>query len=114
VRTATATRLLLGSAVLARPEGVLDVIGGPDHDDDVVLLVARVLGARLVLQGLADLALGSRVRSVDIAIELTHAVSMLPAAALWPGHRRSALFSAAVATSIGLLDLASARRSKDN
>jgi hypothetical protein len=111
VTGASAARLLLGGALLARPHGVLRVIDGPDRDDDLVQTVARVLGARLVLQGLGDLVLGQRLRKVDLAIECAHAASMLPVAARWPRHRRSALVSAAMATGIGLLDLASARRS---
>jgi hypothetical protein len=111
VRAATLARLLLGTVCLARPAVALEAIGGPDQGDDATELVARVLGGRLVLQGLGDLALGRRLRRADLVIELTHAASMLPAAAAWPRHRRSALASAAVATTIGLLDLVSTPRS---
>ncbi len=112
MRAATTGRLLLGTACLAQPQRVLDVIGGPDCRDDVVRMIARALGARLVLQGLGDLVLGRRVRAADIAIEVTHAASMLPVAARWPEHRHSALVSAAAATCLSLLDLTSARRKR--
>ncbi len=112
MRAATTGRLVLGSVCLAAPQRVLDVIDGPDRHDEVVRMVARALGARLVLQGLGDLALGTRLRGADIAIERTHAASMLPVAARWPAHRRSALVSAAVATGLSLLDRASARRTR--
>jgi hypothetical protein len=110
LRAATAARLVLGGVCLTRPSTIVGAIGGPDDDDEVVRTVARVLGGRLVLQGLADLALGPRIRFLDIAIELTHAASMLPVAVIWPEHRRSALVSTGAASSIGLLDIVSRTR----
>jgi hypothetical protein len=53
----------------------------------------------------ADLSFGRRTRVPDVLVDLTHAASMLPAAALWRQHRRSALASAALATGIAVLDL---------
>jgi hypothetical protein len=106
VRSATAARLALGAVCLAAPERVLAFVGAPDRDDRRVHGVARALGARLVLQAGLDLALGPRTRRADVAIELTHATSMLPAALLWPVHRRPALASAASAAGIALLDVA--------
>lgn len=102
---ATAARLLLGSLCVARPARVLHAIGGPDSDDHTTQVVAQVLGTRLVLQGLGDLALGPRLRPVDITIELTHTLSMLAAAHHWPLHRRSALVSGTLAACIGALDI---------
>jgi len=74
--------------------------------------IARVLGARLLLQAALDATSGvggRAVRDLDPAVELTHAASMVPVAAIWPRHRRSASVSAALATGIALLDLAGRR-----
>ena len=109
MRPATAARLVLGGACIAVPVPLLDLIGGPDRDDPTTQLVARVLGGRLVLQAGADVVLGRRTRGPGVVVELTHAASMLPAAVLWPTHRRTALVSAATATAIALLDLRSHR-----
>jgi hypothetical protein len=83
---------------------MLALAGGPDRDDPTTQVVARVLGGRLVVQAAADLALGRRTRGVDIVIDLTHAASMIAVALRWPEHRRSAVASAAVATSVAVLD----------
>jgi hypothetical protein len=104
VRPATLVRLLLGSACLVAPQGVLALAGGPDRDDTLALKLARVVGARLVLQGAGDVLLGSRVRRLDIVVELAHAGSMLPVAMRWPRHRRTALVSAVVAATVAGLD----------
>jgi hypothetical protein len=105
-------RLLVGSVCVTAPAAVLGAIGGPGRSDESTRTVARVLGARLFLQALVDLAIGPRTRPVDLVMEVTHAASMLPAAVIWPRHRRPALVSAAVATGIGLLDLAPPRRDR--
>jgi hypothetical protein len=104
LRTATAIRLGLGTACLADPGRVLGLIGGPDQGDAGTRLITRVLGGRFVAQGLADLAIGPRTRVPDVLVEVTHAASMVLAARHWPRHRRSALASAAVASTIALLD----------
>ena len=105
VRSATATRLALGGLCLAMPTTVLRLLGSSDRDDPVVLRTARVLGARLVVQAGLDLTLGPRTRRADIVVDLTHATSMVPVALLWPRHRRTALASAAMASTVALLDL---------
>jgi hypothetical protein len=107
MRIATVARLGLGGASLLAPDRVLGLVGGPDRDDETTLLVARVLGGRMVLQACSDLAFGRRTRALDVVVDLTHAASMLPAAVRWPAHRRTALVSAATATGIALLDLRS-------
>jgi hypothetical protein len=109
VRAAAAARLLLGGVCLGAPGVALDHVGGPDRDDPITLVVARILGARLVVQGLADLALGdrlgSRVRRVDITVDLAHAASMVPVMLRWPQHRRTAAVSALAAVTTAVLDL---------
>jgi hypothetical protein len=105
MRPATAARFVTGTLCLAAPGAVLRAIGGPDRDDPVTGLVARVLGGRLLLQAAADPILGSRARGVGAAVDLSHAASMVPVAIHWQEHRRTALASAAVATAIAALDL---------
>ena len=105
MRVATGARLILGTACLAEPVTLLAVVGGLDRDDAHIRVVVRVLGGRLLTQGVVDLALGSRTRRVDVAIDAAHAASMVLAARHWPDHRRSALVSAILATGIALLDL---------
>jgi hypothetical protein len=112
VRAATGARLVLGTACLAAPGALLAAVGAPDSGDRRVHGIARVLGARLLLQAALDATSGvggRAVRDLDPAVELTHAASMVPVAAIWPRHRRSASVSAALATGIALLDLAGRR-----
>jgi hypothetical protein len=106
VRSATVARLGLGTVCAVAPGRVLAAVAGRDQDDPRVVAVTRVLGGRLLLQAGADLAFGPRTRTADVLVEVAHAASMLPAALIWPTHRRSALASAAGATSIALLDVA--------
>ena len=107
--SAIVARLALGTLCLAVPHRVLAAIGGPDRDDPRAALLARALGARLLVQAGVDTALGPRTRRVDVAVELAHAASMLPVALIWPSHRRSGLVSAAFAGGIALLDLGRSR-----
>jgi hypothetical protein len=90
---------------MTSPGRVLAAVGGPDRDDPATQVVTRVLGARLVLQAATDLVVGRRIRGVEVAVDLTHAASMLPVAAHWPSHRRTATVSAVVAGGIAALDL---------
>jgi hypothetical protein len=90
---------------VARPQGVLEVIGGRDRSDPTTQAVTRLLGARLLLQASADVAGGRRTRALDVVVDLTHAASMVPVAVVWPDHRRTALVSAAAACAIAAVDL---------
>jgi hypothetical protein len=109
MRVATVARIALGSACLAVPTQLLALVGGLDRDDTRTRAIVRVLGARLALQAGADLWLGPRTRKFDVGVDLVHAASMLPVAALWPAHRRTALVSAAIATGTATLDAAAGR-----
>jgi hypothetical protein len=102
---ANLARMTVGAACLADPRGLLRVVGGPDRDEVSVALVTRALGARLVAQGVVGVLVGAPLRRPGMLVELTHAVSMLGVAACWPRHRRTALVSAAAATSLVVLDL---------
>jgi hypothetical protein len=111
MRAASAARLVVGGCCILAPGRVLAAVGAPDRGDRRVQGIARALGVRLVVQGVLDLAWGRSTRRIDIAVELTHAATMVPAALIWPAHRRSASMSAAVATSIAVLDRRAQRRS---
>jgi hypothetical protein len=102
---AAAARFLVGGACLLVPGSVLAAVGAPDQDDRTVRRITSALGARLVMQAGLDVARWRRAGALDVTIELTHAASMVPVAAIWPRHRRSATASAAVAVSIAVLDL---------
>ena len=106
MRGAIRARHVLGILCVAMPHLVLAAIGGPDRDDPRAGVIARVLGARLLVQAGVDAALGPRTRRVDVAVELTHFASMLTAALIWQTLRRSALVSAACGGGVALLDLA--------
>jgi hypothetical protein len=103
-------RLMLGVVCVAVPHRLLAAVGGPDQEGPRAAEIARALGARWLVQAGLDAALGPRTRRVDVAVEVAHAASMLPAARIWPAHRRSALASAACAAGISLLDVGRARR----
>ena len=105
MRPATAARVVVGGACVVVPGWVLAAVGAPDRDDRRFRRTAQVLGLRLVAQAGLDVAWGRRTHTLDIAVELTHAASMLPAAVIWPHHRRAALASAVIVTGIALLDV---------
>lgn len=105
MRPATAARLVLAGGCLTVPGRLLDAIGAPDRGAARTRVIVRVLGVRLLAQGVADLALGPRTRLPDVVIDATHAATMVAAAARWPDHRRSAMLSAALATGTAALDL---------
>lgn len=109
MRAASAVRLVVSGAYIIRPEWVLAAVGAPDQDDGRVRQVTRVLGVRMVAQAGLHVVRGRRTPALDVVVELTHALSMLPAAVLWPTHRRSASVSAAIAAGIAVLDFSERR-----
>jgi hypothetical protein len=66
--------------------------------------ILRLLGIRMLIQGLAEIA-APRRRTFQIcaAIDVAHAMSMVGAARIWPAYRRAALQSAAAAGVSALL-----------
>ena len=58
----------------------------------------RILGGRQLLQGTAVLIRPTALLVIGgLAVDVLHATTMLAAAAIWPGYRRAALASAAIA-----------------
>lgn len=102
VRLLAGAHLGQGAVLLARPQALPRAItadrGTPPH------WIVRVLGARILLQAGVET---SRPRPVilrlGVAVDLTHAVSMLGAACIWPRYRRAALASAGSAAASALV-----------
>jgi hypothetical protein len=97
-------RLAFGAWALARPAGVLHLVG--DDDGTRLRLITRVLGARYVVQAAAGVGLRRRpLPWLDGAVDLVHAASMLAVARAVPRHRRLALTSGALAVVFAVADL---------
>ncbi|MGY1836098.1 hypothetical protein ACI79P_13400 [Blastococcus sp. SYSU DS0510] len=95
VRTLATAGLAAGLALVLRPQGVVAAID-PRFPRER-RWVARVLGARLVVQhGAVLVSPGPRTLRFAAAVDGLHAASMLPALAL-PRYRRAALVSGGVA-----------------
>lgn len=86
----------LGTGLLLQPHRLARrICGSQDVPNDVVL---RVLGAREVVQGVAQIAYPKKDLVVScIAVDALHVLSMLVLAAVWPSYRRAALASATMA-----------------
>jgi hypothetical protein len=96
VRILAAERVLLGSALVISPATLAHVAAG--NQSTPPTWIARVLGLRLLTQGMAELAFPRpRVFIAGSVIDVLHAVSMLAPAVVAPRYRRIALTSAAEA-----------------
>ncbi|MPQ96695.1 hypothetical protein GB931_01920 [Modestobacter sp. I12A-02628] len=82
-----------GGVLLLRPARVVRAVA--PGEPGVPPAVVRVLGARLLAQHALLLArpLPGAVRA-GVVLDVLHLASMLPAALVWPRHRRAALASA--------------------
>lgn len=103
MRTVGLVRLGLGALLLTRPSLGPQLTGTPATSR--VRLLSRVLGLRYLAQGAIDLTLRPD-RRVDIAIEVVHALSMLPLARPGRPHARLALLSAGVAATLAAAETA--------
>ncbi len=105
VRPLASALAVSGAALLARPRDVVRLVA-PDEAAPW-LPVLRVLGGRLVAQYLLVALRPTRPRLLAwAAADAAHALSMVPAAALWPAHRRAAAVSGASSAVSALVALA--------
>jgi hypothetical protein len=95
VSLVAAIRAAYGTALLAVPRSVLSVYGASPGDDTAVV-VARVLGARHLLQGLVQRR--GRAPRLGAMVDLVHAASMFALASVGGEHRRPALIDGTIAT----------------
>jgi hypothetical protein len=96
IRALAFVRLLLALVLVGRPARVGRAVAGKDASPPPSWLV-RVLGGRLLVESLAELARPTpAVVRAGAGIDAAHAVSML-VLAVSPSHRRAVLASGAVA-----------------
>lgn len=101
----------LGQAavLLAQPQALLRAITD-DHEAPPSWII-RVLGVRMLLQAASEtLRPRPNVLCLGVAVDLTHAASMLAAAWIWPRYRRVALASAGSAAASALAGTLIVRR----
>lgn len=106
-RVLAASQGAAGLVLLVRPDDVLDALApGPTYPPRWLV---RLLGARVVVQqAVVAISPTRRLVLLGVAVDLLHAVSMVAAAARWPGQRRAATVSAVAATASAALGLAAA------
>lgn len=93
VRILAAERIVFGGALSIGPAPLAHAVAGGLATPPTS--IARVLGGRLLAQGVAELALPrARVLIAGSVIDLLHAVSMIATAVLTPRYRRVAVASA--------------------
>lgn len=98
-----------GVALLTRPGPVIRTVTRSDSTQGTS--VARLLGGRLIVQGVALAAFPTRGPLLAAGVvDLLHATSMIAVAAVRPDHRRGAVASALFASMTGSLSIATARK----
>ena len=91
-----AATVAAGAVMLLRPHDVARLASGTGSTPDAA--VVRILGGRQLLQGIVLLIRPAPLLVVGaLVVDGLHAASMVAAAVIWPGYRRAALTSAAVA-----------------
>ncbi len=108
-RLVASVRVGWGAVLLVAPRPVL---AGVHHVrvDRASLVVARVLGARQVAQGVVTVARPDpTVAGLGVVVDVLHAASMVGLAAVDRGRARGALTEAAVAATWAALGYASLR-----
>lgn len=112
VRAVGAGGLFWGVFLLLRGTEVWSALedGEPAAGEKVAV---RVLGARHLLQGVAQVVAPRALTRVWVFVDLAHAASMIPVAGWQPGRRRAALLSAGVALAGGLAVLVAPRLGRD-
>ena len=110
IRAVSAGRLALAIGLLVRPRRCASLVSFGGRCPAGWLI--RLLGARMLLQAGLELFRGSRrTLRLGAAVDALHAASMLAAAVRWPGYRRVALASAAVAGASAAVGLAGSEAS---
>lgn len=100
---------MTGMMLLSTPTAVTGLIASDESRPRVWLV--RVLGGRLLAQGLLEYARPHRrVLLAGAAIDLTHTATMVAAAALLPAYRRTARASAAEAALAAVLTASAAQQ----
>jgi hypothetical protein len=112
----TTVRLAYGAILLVAPPGAIArVVRHPvDEDahpvDEDARRVARVLGARQLLQGALEAFQVTPARKwAGAGIDALHRVSMVGAAVAWPRYRALAREDAAAAAALAVAGIARAR-----
>jgi hypothetical protein len=108
-RAIAAVRVAYGGVLLLAPPAgnAMIVRTPPDHIETVV---GRVLGARHLVQGLAEWSAPRRVGRLGLLVDGAHATSMVGWAVLDRRHRRTAVLSAAAAALFTVAELGATRR----
>jgi hypothetical protein len=101
-RTWAAATAAAGAVTLFRPHTAARLVSRAGSTPDAA--VVRILGGRQLLQGTAVLIRPAPALVIGaLAVDALHATSMVAAALIWPGYRRAALTSAAVAVAGALI-----------
>jgi hypothetical protein len=110
IRAAVVLPIVRGVAnavLVARPGDVLRAASAPAPRP--ARRVVRLLGARVVLQQVAVLAVPTRpLVLLGAAVDVLHAASMVGAAVAWPRYRRAAASGAVSASASAVLGLLTA------
>jgi hypothetical protein len=102
-----ALRLAWGTALLGAPLRCISLVpGAPAGVPDDAVTVARVLGGRHVLQGLAEIAAWPSLRRLGAAADILHAATGVALAATDRRWRSVARADAALATGFAVAGLA--------
>lgn len=108
-RPLAVTQCLIGAALVLKPTSVAATVGGAEGAPPGWLV--RLLGARLLTQGLVQAACPVRqIVVAGAAVDLLHGASMLGAAIALPRYRRAALASALLAGGSAALAIAAVRQ----
>ncbi len=97
-----AFRVIWGVVLLVTPGRALALLGGAD-DGHLARGVMRILGARHLLEAVAERRYGRRVRAIAAAVDGVHAASAVGFAVVDRRWRRAALADAAVATAFAVM-----------
>ncbi|HUB70993.1 MAG TPA: hypothetical protein VL984_11275 [Acidimicrobiales bacterium] len=93
-------RLLWAAALMISPQRVIVLLGGEDTRQS--RFVGRILGARHLVQGVAEVALWPKGRRIGSLVDSLHAASAAAFAGRDPHWRRAAVTDAGIAASFAV------------